>query len=382
LKTAGPEEVAALRKESFKAIERARRQARRELDAEEAAPHDKLKALTLAELFSRPRPGYLIDQWIPEQSMCELVGPPESLKSFFMCHAGLAIASQQREFFGYQVVKHGPVLYIAAEGGGAFQYRVRAWCHAMKVDPLTVPFHVIPLAINLRDESYQRDLLAVVNDLRPVLIVVDTLARSTPGADENSARDMGEVTFFCTDLQNVSGATVVFIHHPTKTDPKGGGRGSGAILGAVDTELRAAARGVQSHDGSRPIEVTCTKQKDDLKPPPLNLVGSVAPVLDLQGLPLKHASGRPITTLVLRLGTAGERVLGAEETLEKRILDYVRENPGKGKSEISVGVAKNKSKVLDMVDQLARAGLLTAEESKEGKTKKRTFKVAEDTGDF
>jgi AAA domain len=128
-------------------VERARRRAKRTVDAEEQPERPPLHAYTIEELLARPRPSYLLDQWIPTGSLCQVVGEPETLKSFFMCHVGLTIASGAAKCFGHPVTHAGPVLYIAAEGGGAFQFRILGWCQEHDVDPLTVRFRVIPLPV-------------------------------------------------------------------------------------------------------------------------------------------------------------------------------------------------------------------------------------------
>ena len=105
------------------------------------------------------------------------------------------------------------------------------------------------------------------------------------------------------------------MHHPTKSDPKGGGRGSGAFFGAVDTEVRLDSDDPLGKQGDRMITVTCAKQKEDSPFPPLKLVGRIVPVLDLLGRPMAHDSGRAITSIVLRLageGDAADHVRKAE----------------------------------------------------------------------
>ena len=101
-------------------------------------------------------------------------------------------------------------------------------CTAHDVDPLSLSdtFRVINMPVNFRDPTFQQELRAIVDEMHPILIVPDTRARCTPGADENSSKDMGEVVNFCSQLQQTA-AAVAFIHHPTKKDPSGGGRGSG-----------------------------------------------------------------------------------------------------------------------------------------------------------
>lgn len=282
--------------------ERARREARRNVDAEEQPPRPPLEALTLASLFAQPQPSYLIDQWIPRLGLIEVVAPPGGLKSFLMCHIGLSIAAGERDFFSYPVMRHGPVLYIAAEGAGAFQFRIRAWCQEHGFDALEIPFRVIAKPVNLRDPNFQEQLRSIVAQEKPLLVIVDTLSRCIPGADENSSKDMGEVVSFCSELQQTAQCAIALVHHPTKKDPKGGGRGASVIFGAIDVEIQLEAEEVDENeqDAPRPVIVRCTKQKDDAEPPPLHLVGHVVPVRDEQGKPLAYESGRSVTSLVLR----------------------------------------------------------------------------------
>ena len=315
-------------------LERARRNARRVIDAEEQPPHPPLRALTLDELFQLPPPSYLIDQFIPALGLVQVVGEPGACKTFFMLHASLAIASGQKTFFGFPVVQHGPVLYIAAEGASALQFRVRAWCTAHDVDPLSLSdtFRVINMPVNFRDPTFQQELRAIVDDMHPILIVPDTRARCTPGADENSSKDMGEVVNFCSQLQQ-TGAAVAFIHHPTKKDPSGGGRGSGAFFGAVDTEIRLESTDAEDTLGDRQITVTCAKQKEDAPFPPLTLAGSVVPVCDLDGREMAYESGRAITSIVLRLATSddAEKVAEAKKQQQReidlRVLRVMQQHP-------------------------------------------------------
>lgn len=320
-------------------VERAKRKAKRVVDAEEQPAHAAVTPLTVAELFARPQPQYVVDQWLPDAGLIQIVGQPGSLKTFFALDAALSIASAQPAFFGYPITQSGPVLYIAAEGGGAFQYRIRAWCQQRQVDPYALPFYVIPLPVNLRDEAAQQQLLAHVDALRPILIVVDTLSRCAPGAEENSAKDMGEVINFCTVLQQPSRAAVAFIHHPAKHSVSGGGRGSGVVFGAVDTEIQLSYtedtdEAAQPSADGRVVTVTCAKQKDDQRPAQLELVGAVVPIVNDDGVELAHESGRAVTSLVLRavdgsdaVAARRQREQDAERQLDVSVIETLLRYP-------------------------------------------------------
>jgi hypothetical protein len=103
-----------------------------------------------------------------------------------------------------------------------------------------------------------------VGDVKPVLVVVDTLARCMLGVDENSARDVGLVVDGL-DLirRSADGATVLAVHHSGK-DGSQGARGSSALRGAVDTELELTASGAR-------LVLKVSKQKDGAEARPLQL---------------------------------------------------------------------------------------------------------------
>ena len=94
----------------------------------------------------------------------------------------------------------------------------------------------------------------IVADLRPVLIVIDTLARSMPGGDENGS-GMGLALEAADRLRESSGACVMLIHHGTKagTTP----RGNSALEGAADTVVKVVRQA-----GTGLSTFTVEKQKD------------------------------------------------------------------------------------------------------------------------
>lgn len=360
-------------------IARADRESRRILDAEEH-PLDPIKCLSLAELYQLPPNDYLIDELLPEQALVEMVGDSESLKSFMAIHIGMTIAGTRKDCFGLKVTKHGPVLYIAAEGTGAFQFRTRAWGREHGVDEQALPFYVIPSPVNFRDPAFQATFKQLVAQYKPVLIIVDTLHRCTPGADENSSRDMGEVVAFAQRIQHDYHATVLFLHHPSKKDPNGRGRGSGAIFNAIDTELNASVEEGTTHlDGTKMVTFEVQKQKDDHKVK-FTVENRIVLVHGDLG-PLCYASGRSITSCVLRqveeseIDARRKRLKGEDEerqasddgtTLEDRILGYVERNPGHSKSAIVKCVGGKAATAYEAMGKLEASGRLRFEIAEKG----------------
>jgi len=87
------------------------------------------------------------------------------------------------------------------------------------------------------------------------LIVVDTLARSFGGGNENAPQDMGEFINNCDDLMHEFEATILIVHHMRK-DTQSGARGQSSFFGALDTCM--TLKKVAQHD----LLLKCEKQKD------------------------------------------------------------------------------------------------------------------------
>jgi hypothetical protein len=373
-----PTLVAWAAEERYK--EQLRRKIRRDLDAEERPKHEPLRALTVGELFAEPPPNYLVDQLLPQGALAELVGDSESLKSFWAIDLGLSVAANRDEFFGLRIVKDGPVLYIAAEGGGAFQYRVRAWGHEHGIDVTNVPFHTIKSPLNLLDPAFQEQVREIVLDVKPVLIIVDTLHRCIPGAEENSSKDIGTVVGFATKLQDESRAAVLFLHHPPKSDPAGRGRGSSALYYAADTEISAVVDGDTAPDGTKVVAFTVVKQKDDAKVS-FKVKNVVVDVHDERGQALAHESGRALKSCVLRLAT-DEEVEAASRSgsgaLVDKIAGFVWAHPGHTRDEIREAVKTSTKKCVAALDELMDAGRIRKVPRKDGRVTRDEYHVVEE----
>jgi hypothetical protein len=114
-------------------------------------------------------------------------------------------------------------------------------------------------------DTYSVDVAAfsmLLKTIQPVLVVVDTQARVTVGADENSSKDMGRFVHSLELLRIHSQATMLIVHH----EPRNGEnlRGSTALEGAANTIIRA------SKDGDL-ITLSNPKQKDAIEREPMTL---------------------------------------------------------------------------------------------------------------
>jgi hypothetical protein len=151
----------------------------------------------------------------------------------------------------------GPVLYICAEGSGGFRNRLEAYAHHHQVDLPAVPFWVIERPPNFLMKDDMKAVLQTAKDGEgSSIIVVDTFAKVTPGANENAGEDMGKALDNCRRLSEATGAVVVLVHHTGK-DVDRGARGWSGIRAAADAEFEVAH---DSATGKRWL--ANTKQKD------------------------------------------------------------------------------------------------------------------------
>ncbi len=228
---------------------------------------DVFLTLDIAALSSLPPVEWLIADILTTDGFGITYGPPASLKSFLLISWALHIASGT-PWLDHKV-RQGAVLYVAGEGVRGMGRRIRAWMRHHGMDGVDLPFRLLPTSVNLADAEQLARLVrtaiaAAETEGSPiVLVVIDTVARAIPGADENSAQDMGRFVAAIEHIKSQVACHVHGVHHSGK-DPDRGARGSSALLGAVDTMIRVTREEDQ-------VTVAVEKQKDDDEAKPIHL---------------------------------------------------------------------------------------------------------------
>ncbi|GAA3272684.1 AAA family ATPase [Streptomyces lavendulae] len=203
-----------------------------------------------AGLDSIPDPVPLIDGVLYMDSLAWLYGKPGSAKSFVALDwAGCIGSGLPWQLRG---VSAGPVLYLVAEGASGIRKRVRAWEEAFRVSMQNVTF--LPMAVQLLNGIDRQALVALIADMRPALVIIDTQARVTVGADENSNGEMSKVVDAADQIRQACGACVLMVHHSGKNGLDM--RGASAFEGAATSIIKV------TKDGEY-VEVHSDKQKDE-----------------------------------------------------------------------------------------------------------------------
>jgi len=220
--------------------------------------------LTPTDVENLPDLEYLIGGILPEPTFGVLYGAPGSGKSFVALSMSLAIASGEPWFD--LSTRQGKVLYVAAEGALGMKNRLAAYRNKFEINDENIRFIGVPF--DIRSGAQVSAIIKSLNqaDFQPSLIIVDTLARVAVGADENSAKDMGQVVDGFETLKRETGASILAIHHTRKDG--GPERGSSSLRGACDVMIGCEA---MDADGLSKLVLKCEKMKDDEPFPEIGL---------------------------------------------------------------------------------------------------------------
>jgi AAA domain/Primase C terminal 2 (PriCT-2) len=200
---------------------------------------------------------WVIKGVLPKAALAVVYGASGSGKSFAVLDMALSIA-RGIDWRGRKV-RQGRVAYVAAEGADGFRKRLSAYAQQHEVDLAEVPMAVLDGAPNLMLVDDTADLaVGVLAAGEPSLVIVDTLAQTTPGANENAGEDMGKALGHCRRLHEMTGATVLLIHHSGKDQAKGA-RGWSGLRAACDAEIEV----IRSETGARELRLSKAKDGED-----------------------------------------------------------------------------------------------------------------------
>ena len=205
---------------------------------------DRFLPIRVDKYLTRKPPRWIIKGLLPEQSTSMTYGGSGDGKTFVILDMACAIALG-KPWLGRKT-RQGHVVYICAEGAGGFTSRVRAYAlhHEIDIKKLGDNLSVIPASPNFMQKKDVEELILKIKSYnkRTDLIVVDTMAQTTTGADENSAKDMNIALKYLEALRAATGAAAHLIHHAGK-DEERGARGSTTLKAALDVQFQVSREG-------------------------------------------------------------------------------------------------------------------------------------------
>jgi hypothetical protein len=304
--------------------------------------------LSERDLLIRETPPALVDRLMIAGTLAALVSKPGMGKSFVALDLALSIAAGLPQVYGLPLRRSGPVVYVIGEGGGRFKLRVKAWKQHYGIDR-SLPFRWTNGPINLLETAEVDRFIEAIREIRPSLVVVDTLSRCLVGADENSQQDMTKAVASLDRIRtSVDGLTVLVLHHLNAAGTRE--RGSTVLNGAVDTQLKLTHPAQKGDDDkvqedSDHLLLSTTKQKDLDEGRSLKLAKAE---LSIEGE--SDEDGNAATSLVW---TTTKRSIP--------LLTWISQNPGRSKSDILRAVGGNKDDLFKTIDRHANQGRLRVE---------------------
>lgn len=238
-------------------------------------PPSKFRAITFDQLDKvGEEHEYLVHNLITRKELILLYGASGSGKSFVALDISLSI-SRGVEYRGLRALRGG-IVYQAGEGGIGIKKRVRAYRDFyMDKEERPPPFVMLPARIDLfSQEGSTGDLITEINawkstfDCPLELVVIDTLATATPGANENASTDMSTVLKNCERIQHECDCAVMLVHHKNANGDKPRGHTSiyANIENALECQTTERVDTEEREDGSilnRPIRrLFVAKNKD------------------------------------------------------------------------------------------------------------------------
>lgn len=173
------------------------------------------------KLRELPNPVHITSKYpLYEGGFNVLFGPSGAGKSFI----ALDIASN--------IACNSPVIYIAGEGLHGYAARWEAWKAHNNIP--TAELYFYKEALQVLDDTELLRFVEIIRSYDPSLVIIDTMARSAVGMDENSSKEVGLFIQRVDHIRFELGCSTLVVHHTGKS---GHMRGSSSLYGAADSVI-------------------------------------------------------------------------------------------------------------------------------------------------
>jgi len=230
--------------------------------------------MSIHDVLAMPDMVDLVEGLLVDRENVAIVAEPKAGKTYLALEIGLSIAAQIPVLGKYAVKRQGCVIYLSGEGHIGMKRRIRAWGR-LRGKMLTdaeleaMPFHYnkgVPLAQDSLAEA-KAFISAVKAKVEAaggevVLVVIDTMARSLGGLNENESSTAAQYLELTETLRDGLDCTVLTLAHATnKTPARTAGdvdfRGSSGYSGGFDSVWT-----LKKYEATKTVELTGKWFKD------------------------------------------------------------------------------------------------------------------------
>lgn len=253
---------------------------------------------------------FLIDDVLTRFEVSVIYGESGSGKSFEAIDMAMAIARGIQ--FNGKDVRRGGVIYQAGEGGIGVKMRLRAYRETYMQHEEHVDVVLLPARVDLFADAGESDIEtsrgtdALIAEIKawaetfasPLeLVVIDTLATATPGANENASTDMSVVLRNLERIRDECRTAVMMVHHKPRNgnNPRGHSSLFANVDNAIELEITPRQDITDRADGNAIVRqihrATVQKNKDGER-------GHGWDFILKQVVLGKRANGKPLTSVV------------------------------------------------------------------------------------
>lgn len=242
--------------------------------------------------FVDARRDWLVEDVLYTGDFALQYGASQSGKSFLAVDMALCIARGARFF--EKKTRKGGVIYQAGEGGLGLINRLKAYRQHNSVSG-NLPFVLLPKRVDLYATDAENGIDAFLAEIAAqrawlteplALVVIDTYATATVGANENASEDVSRALRNIQKVQEASGAAVMVVHHKNAGGERP--RGHTSLYANADTALEVIRE--EDNPSQRAMRVAKVKDGEDGE-----VIG-----FKLHGVQLgTNDDGKPITSCVV-----------------------------------------------------------------------------------
>lgn len=178
---------------------------------------------------------WIVKDWLPEDTMLLTVAPPGTYKTWLLFDIAISIATGTPFLGVFPVEKQGPVIIVQQEdphGDIATRLSEIFW-HRMGLDPgeqdgeeftlkmpPTIPLHIHEdRQLHFEDQNSMQSLYAMVETVRPVLVIIDPLY-SAASTDDFMAKATSSMLMLKTMRDKFRSSFAIAHHTKKRTDGK------------------------------------------------------------------------------------------------------------------------------------------------------------------
>ena len=233
-------------------------------------PRGTLYFQTVQEIVANMKePDWMIDGVCERGSIMSIFGKPKSGKSFVAIAMACSIATG-KDFYGRESIK-STVAYICGEGNASVSRRFVAYEQYFNINLSKSPLLISNRGARILDDDDYEHLIKVLKIIEIEhgslgCVVLDTLARTFGGGDENSTSDMNKYIQRIDAIKEEFGCTILIVHH-TGHNSGTRSRGSSVLPASLDYEFKVIREDV---DETMFVNLTQTLVKDGMAIDPLN----------------------------------------------------------------------------------------------------------------